>query len=58
MKAVIRGYKSEGTRGCKKDAKRQLNLKIINDLRQKIFVNDISTKYSLDVSFVEQFIQS
>ena len=40
-----------------REVERQLILKIINDLRQKISVDVISTKYGVEVSFVEQFVQ-
>ena len=40
-----------------REEERQLILKIINDLRERISVVDISTKYGVEVSFVEQFIQ-
>ena len=39
-----------------REEERQLILKIINDFRQKISVDEISTKYNVEVSFVEQFI--
>lgn len=39
-----------------REVERQLILNIINDLKQKISVDDISTKYGVEVSFVEQFI--
>ena len=39
-----------------RELERQLILKIINDLRERISVAEISTKYGVEVSFVEQFI--
>jgi predicted transposase/invertase (TIGR01784 family) len=40
-----------------REEERQLILKIINDLREKISVDEISTKYGVKVSFVEQFVK-
>jgi flagellar biosynthesis/type III secretory pathway protein FliH len=40
-----------------RELERQLILKIINDLREKISVDEISTKYGVKVSFVEQFVK-
>ena len=40
-----------------REEERQLILKIINDLREKISVDEISSKYGVEVSFVKQFIK-
>lgn len=40
-----------------RELERQLILNIIHDLREKISVDEISTKYGVEVSFVEQFIK-
>jgi predicted transposase/invertase (TIGR01784 family) len=40
-----------------REEERQLILKIINDLRERISVDEISFKYCVEVSFVEQFIK-
>ena len=41
-----------------REEERQLILKIINDLNEKISVNEISTKYGVEVSFIEQFVNN
>jgi predicted transposase/invertase (TIGR01784 family) len=40
-----------------REEERQLILKIINDLRERISVDEISTKYGVGVSFIQQLIK-
>ena len=40
-----------------REEERQLILKIINDLRERISVDEISKKHHVEVSFIEQFIK-
>lgn len=40
-----------------REEERQLILNIINDLRQSISAEEISSKYGVEVSFIKQFVQ-